>query len=121
MGIMLAVILGTVCGTMIAHWATCLFLNSTGLFGTKNLTRGARTLVLGSIAIASPPVWLSSFLIGGNFGGAFASSLAEMLNFPEKFFVEIGIFVGISLTLSSCIVVLRIVAGAVANWLLAKR
>lgn len=99
---MLSVTFAIVAGTVIGFFIT--FLGVRHLIeGRENpvikhpSAKGGKRVIWTVTVAAMPFVWFVAFVVGGNFGGAVASNLAEVSGIPEAFLVPIGIGTGLAL------------------------
>ena len=66
--------------------------------------------------VAFPFAWWAGFILGGNFGGAFAAAVAEDMG-AQRALVPVGISLGIALVTSAIVTVLCVIAFETANLL----
>lgn len=98
----LAITVGTLVGFLTAFRAIRYFTKDRKMSvpTRRDVKKDGTRIVWTVTTLAAPIVWFLAFIVGGNFGGAFASNLAEATGVSEVLLVPLGIGVGLAICIA---------------------
>ena len=96
-----AIVVGTLVGTWGMYFAIGRLIASDWMLQAgRPPTAFGRRVVWAVAVIAVPFAWFMGFVVGGNFGGAFAGVLAERTGLPEAALIPAGIGLGLAMCIA---------------------